>query len=75
MRMINEREYSSVLLLNRALFHDRGLYTIETSPLICSANQLIGFYLISTSVMKELTYDLRILRYVKINTFMHNVEK
>ena len=27
---------------------------IGTSPLICLANQLIGFYVIGTSVMKEL---------------------
>ena len=27
---------------------------IETSPLICSANQWAGFYIIETSVMKEL---------------------
>ena len=33
--------------------HDRGLYHLETSPLICSANQRTGFYMIGTSVMKE----------------------
>ena len=33
-------------------FHDRGPYHIETSPLICSANQWAGFYMIGTSVMK-----------------------
>ena len=32
----------------------RGLYHIETSPLICSANQWTGFYMITASVMKEL---------------------
>ena len=31
-------------------------YHIETSPLICSANQWTGFYMISASVMKGLTY-------------------
>ena len=36
------------------LFHDGGRYHIETSPLICSANQLTGFYLITASVMEEL---------------------
>ena len=30
------------------------LTIIETSPLICSANQWTGFYMIGTSVMKEL---------------------
>ena len=30
-----------------------GLYHIETSPLISSTNQWIGFYMIRTVVMKE----------------------
>ena len=37
------------------LFHDACPYHIETSPLICRTNQWIGFYMIRTSVMKELT--------------------
>ena len=36
------------------LFHDGGCYHIETSPLICKANQWTGFYMIGSSVMKEL---------------------
>ena len=36
------------------LFHDEGRYDIETSPLICSANQWTGFYMITASVMNEL---------------------
>ena len=36
------------------MFHDGGPYSIETSPLIYRANQWFGFYLIETSVMKEL---------------------
>ena len=36
------------------LFHDGGPYHIEISPLICRANQWTGFYMIGTSVMKEL---------------------
>ena len=32
----------------------RGPHYIKTSPLICRANQWIGFYMIGTSVMKEL---------------------
>ena len=36
------------------LFHDRGRYHIETSPLICSANQWTGFYMITAPVMKEI---------------------
>ena len=33
-----------------------GRYHIETSPLICRANQWTGFYMITVSVMKELTH-------------------
>ena len=29
---------------------------METSPLICSANQWTGFYMITASVMKELNF-------------------
>ena len=36
------------------LFHDGGRYHRETSPLICSANQWNGFYMITASVMKEI---------------------
>ena len=35
-------------------FHGEGLYHIETSPLICRANQWTGFYLIKAAVVKEL---------------------
>ena len=40
------------------LFHDGGRYHIESSRLICSANQWTGFYMISASVMKELKRDI-----------------
>ena len=36
------------------MFHDGGPYSIGTSPLICRVTQWFGFYLIETSVMKEL---------------------
>ena len=35
-------------------FPDGGRYHVETSPLICSANQWTGFYMITLSVRKEL---------------------
>ena len=38
---------------------DGGRYHIETSPFICSANQWTGFYMITASVMKELTTFLK----------------
>ena len=45
-------------LLDAALlFHDEGPYHIETSPVICSANQWTGVYMIEISVMKELIYS------------------
>ena len=37
------------------LFHGGNPYHVETSSLICKANQRNGFYMIGTSVMKELT--------------------
>ena len=36
------------------LFDDGDPYHIETSPFIYSANQWTGFYMIGTSVIKEL---------------------
>ena len=36
------------------LFHDGGPYHIEINPLTSGANQRTGFYMIRTSVMKEL---------------------
>ena len=40
---------------NCYLFPDGGLYHIETSTLICFANQWTCFYVTGTSVMTELT--------------------
>ena len=36
------------------LFHDGRPYHIGTSPLVCRTNQWTGFYMIWTSVMKDL---------------------
>ena len=41
------------------LFHDGGRYHIETSPLICSANQWTGFYMRMASVLKGLSFFLK----------------
>ena len=59
-------------------FHDSGLYHIETSPLICWANQWTGFYLITASVMKGLKYVywLDALCFCKcflLSTFLGNI--
>ena len=42
------------------LFYDGGPYYIETSPLICRANQWTGVYMIVISDMKE-----RIMQFVR----------
>ena len=34
------------------LCYDGGSYHIETSPLVCSANQWTCFYIIETTIMK-----------------------
>ena len=54
-------------------FHDGGRSHIETSPLICSANQWTGFYMITASVMKGLNAMLWVpvsKTYSKINTYL-----
>ena len=56
---INKEEYLVTFLIyfldeKSELFHDGGRYHIDTSPLICWANQWVGFYMIMASVMKEL---------------------
>ena len=35
-------------------FDDRGPCQMETSPVICRASQWTGFYIIGTSVVREL---------------------
>ena len=44
------------------LFHDGGHYHIETSPLICRANQWTGFSMITASVMKELRFICKAIK-------------
>ena len=48
------------------LFHDGGRYHIETSPLICRANQLTDFYMITASVEKELSQNKFYRKYFSI---------
>ena len=45
--------------LNPYPFHKGGRYHIESSPLICSANQWTGFYMMMASVMKALMSQSR----------------
>ena len=37
-----------------SIFHDGSSYHIETSPLVCCANQWTGFYMIGTPIKKEI---------------------
>ena len=37
---------------------------METSPLICRVNQWTGFYMIGTSVMKELSSISPVIRHI-----------
>ena len=46
------------------LFHDGGPYDIETSHLICSANQWIAFYMIGTSVKELIKHICKFLTLV-----------
>ena len=46
-----------VFLLLTDLNYDGGLYHIETISLICSSSQWTGFFMIATSVMKELNFN------------------
>ena len=43
-----------IVLVCFYFFHDGGLYHIETIPLIRHANQWTSFYMMGTTVMKEL---------------------
>ena len=45
-------QYMKVQSTNSFIFHNGGSCRIETSPLICSANQWTGFCMTGTSVMK-----------------------
>ena len=47
-------------------FHDGRHYHVETSSLICRANQWTGFYMIGTSVMKELKKHFTISSHDKL---------
>ena len=51
----------------------QSCHNIETSQLICKANQLPGFYMIMASVMKELTnaFTARLTVYAT-TTFGHS---
>ena len=49
-----EPDVHSTVCAGAKRFHDGGPYHMETSPLIFSANQWTGYYIIRTSDVKEL---------------------
>ena len=49
-------------------FLDGGRYHIETSPLICYANQWNGFCMITASVLKELISMKKDAEHTSVNT-------
>ena len=57
------------VLLGHKLFHDGDPYHKETSSLIFRANQWTGFYMIATSVIKE----LNVLTVLQSNSFWINL--
>ena len=48
---------------------------METSPLICRANQWTGFYMISASVMKGLIYSLIYFRITEYSSVLDYIGK
>ena len=69
--------YSIVFLVISEAFNDQCSHHIESSQFICSENQMTGFYMMETSVVKELSiYALRsFLRIIfkKIERCLKNV--
>ena len=51
------------------LFYEQITHHIETSPLICSANQRTGFYVIGTSVIRK----VKVKVYISILRKIHSV--
>ena len=56
------------------LFHDGGRYHLETSLLICRANQWTGLYMITAAVMKINDLQQTSLEKVKVNTLTYIIE-
>ena len=56
------RRYSG----NGQPFNDQCSHHIETGQLICSANQLTGFYMMGILVVKWLNYEFLTLKFVLI---------
>ena len=55
------------------LFHDGGLYHIETSTLIYIENQWTSFYMIGTSVMRDKGFAIRLFVPSRKTHQMHQI--
>ena len=55
---VNNSNRNNVALNKFISFIDGNLYHKETSRLICSSSQLTDFYMLGTSVMKELKFRI-----------------
>ena len=58
--MLKDRQ--KLFVMSYLLYIYGGRYNIETSQLICSANQWTGFYMITASVIKELKLVIAAMR-------------
>ena len=56
---------SHINVISAELFHDGRPYYIETSPLICSADQWTGFYMIGKPVINKLNDDFCFIHSLK----------
>ena len=77
-RVLFENDVISKVFFSSKLFHEGGPFHIETSLLICSANQWTGFYMIDTCIMKELTTEhkkTRTFPYLPATFFNENYKK
>ena len=54
-RTLQHRYLTGFWICVASFFHDGRHYHIETAALICKSNQWTGFYIIETSLMKELS--------------------
>ena len=70
--IISHLKFCSPLCSSFKLFHDGGSYHIKTSPLICIASYCTGFYLIGTSITKELKYFMLSLDCIEEQK-LHNI--
>ena len=70
--MRNLKDTVALINLTTLLFFQGSSYHIETSSLICFANQWTGFYMMGPFVMKELRHCTMGRKIVDLNTLEKN---